>query len=250
MQPFFVVLVAMLSIGATKARLVIVESGFNPVEVIVSSYNLNSYDKLYGYFSQTLQSKITLDTFRSAMYDIHARLSIIEDYFSLDSGNLLTVHSKELDTAVFKYALNANQQQFDSFVVSYAKQSIFSYFKQQQQAGTNRSSLSFWTPAGAANFNQQAMLSVCSVYKITLVLEYARQVGKGVLLPDSCIPLDYLNRYYLPHIDSGHKMFLDNTTGDCAKLDNIVIGMIAYSSNAIAEYLTDLLSPENVDSLV
>lgn len=135
-------------------------------------------------------------------------------------------------------------------MVSAASQSTFSFFKKQQETGGNRSSLSFWTPAGTVSFNQKALLSVCSVYKITLVLEYARQVGEGILQPEACIPLDYVNRYYLPHIDSGHKSFLDNTTGDCSKLDSLVIGMIRYSSNAIAEYLTDMLSPEKVDLLV
>lgn len=46
------------------------------------------------------------------MYDIHARLSTIQDYFPIDSNNLLTVHAKELDTVVFRYLLSSNQQQF------------------------------------------------------------------------------------------------------------------------------------------
>lgn len=78
------------------------------------------------------------------------------------------------------------------------------------------------------------MLSICSVYKITLVVEYANQVAKGIINPTACIQLDYVNRYYLPHVDSGHKSWLAEVTGNCSKLDDMLIGMIKYSSNAIA----------------
>lgn len=103
---------------------------------------------------------------------------------------------------------------------------------------------------GSININSNVMLSVCSVFKVTLLLEYARQVGEGILQPQVCIPLDYFNRYYLPHIDSGHKSFLDTVTGNCSRLDDLVIGMIKFSSNAIAEYLTDILTPGKVDQLI
>jgi beta-lactamase class A len=108
------------------------------------------------------------------MYDTFARLGSIYDYHTLEQGVLLTIHQNELDTAAVRFNLTDNQQQFDSLSVTYQPVSTFSFFARLKN---QRSSLSFWTPVGKIDINTKTMLSICSVYKITIILEYARQAG-------------------------------------------------------------------------
>lgn len=219
----------MLKILLLLPLLLLPISPINPTQVIISSYNQHNFDALYSYFSPTLQSKITADQFRSTMYDIYSRLGAIYDYYVISTGQLFCVHNLNLDTSIFKYNLTL-QQQFDSFVISYSPMSTYKYLATKPQ----RTSLSFYTPKGSLEIGEKERLAVCSVYKITIVLEYARQSAEGDINPQTCVPLDYINRYWMKNVDNGHKSFLDTVTGNCAKLDDIVIGMIKFSSNANA----------------
>lgn len=134
MRLFILTLLVLMQAIGISAKLM--ETGpvnvLNPVQAIITLYHKNNWEELYDLFSLNLQAKISRDTFRSAMYDIYTRLWEIDDHFAIDSNNLLTVHFKEMDAAVFKYTLTANQQKFDSFVVSYAPSSTYSFFKKQQ----------------------------------------------------------------------------------------------------------------------
>lgn len=180
------------------------------------------------------------------MYNVYAKLGDIYDYIPIQSEQLFCVHNTNLDTSLFKFNLTLNQQQFDTFIINYVNTSTFKYFQQKPQTA----SLSFWTPRGNVDINHNQMRAICSVFKVTVVLEYARQSTEGDINPQACIPLDYINRYYMPHVDSGHKAFLDTVTGNCSKLDDIVTGMIKFSSNANTEYLTDLLGADKIDKMI
>ena len=66
------------------------------------------------------------------------------------------------------------------------------------------------------SLNADTNLSLCSVYKITLVLEYSRQVVARQVNATECVQLDVVNKYFAPHIDSGHNMWLQGLNKSCA----------------------------------
>jgi hypothetical protein len=58
------------------------------------------------------------------------------------------------------------------------------------------------------------------VFKVTVLLTYARQVVARAIDKKQCVPLEQVDRYLLPHIDSGHIQWKAtlNSSSDCATL--------------------------------
>ena len=178
---------------------------------------------------------------------VRDQLGIMQDYLTIDTGRLYWICENDLHTGIASYELDSNDE-FKSFYMKYQSKSTFRYLAENKN--NSKVALSFSTPRHAYAQNGKMSLSVCSVYKITLVVEFARQVTAGVIDQQECIDLAELNKYFMPHIDNGHAEWLKTVKKTCATYEQIVVGMITWSSNAIAEYLTDVLTPKKVDAMI
>jgi hypothetical protein len=103
-------------------------------------------------------------------------------------------------------------------------------------------------PADGFYHNADEAYPLASTFKIVLLAAYAREVAAGRLDAGEAVPLGDLETWYLPETDGGaHPEFL-NSLGEgreTASLDEVVDGMIVYSSNAATDYIHARL--ENVD---
>jgi D-alanyl-D-alanine carboxypeptidase len=101
---------------------------------------------------------------------------------------------------------------------------------------------------------EDEMFPLASAMKTIVAIEYARQYGEKKLDPSRNVSLEELDRYYIPDTDGGaHEdwitfskekgLLLGNTT----TLENVVKGMVVFSSNANTDYLMDLLGIEEIN---
>ena len=100
-------------------------------------------------------------------------------------------------------------------------------------------------------------MPLASTVKIVIALEYVNQVSKKIVTKTEPVDLDHLNKFFLPGTDAGaHKSWLneiekkDLIQKNAVALEEIVKGMISFSSNANAEYLIDKLGKENIDAAI
>jgi D-alanyl-D-alanine carboxypeptidase len=103
--------------------------------------------------------------------------------------------------------------------------------------------------------NADRVMPLASTVKIVIAIEYAEQVGKGTISPDSMIDLSELDKYYIAKTDGGaHPSWLEVAQkGGLIKNEQVSIrevakGMINYSSNANTEFLMDLLGLDQINA--
>lgn len=100
------------------------------------------------------------------------------------------------------------------------------------------------------NVNENERLPLASTVKIILAITYAQQAAEGKINPKQLVSVADLNKFYLPKTDGGaHEAWLAQMpTEDMVPLEEVVKGMIAYSSNANTDYLMDVLGMENINN--
>lgn len=106
------------------------------------------------------------------------------------------------------------------------------------------------------SYHADRIMPLASTVKILIAIEYAKQVASGKQNPEELIPETLLDRFYVPGTDGGAhpawKLFLQKEQIDLTKgipLNQIVNGMIIFSSNADAEYLMDKLGLEKINAV-
>lgn len=104
-----------------------------------------------------------------------------------------------------------------------------------------------------ARLNEHKKMPLASTVKILVAIEFAKQVGAGVLEENTLVSLKELDKYYIPLTDGGahegwlaYEKKLGHINNDSVSLLNIARGMILFSSNANTEFLMDLLGIDNV----
>lgn len=100
------------------------------------------------------------------------------------------------------------------------------------------------------NVNENERLPLASTVKIILAITYAQQAAEGKINPKQLVSVADLNKFYLPKTDGGaHEAWLAQLPKeDMVPLEEVVKGMIAYSSNANTDYLMDVLGMENINN--
>ena len=105
--------------------------------------------------------------------------------------------------------------------------------------------------------NENKLMPLASTVKIIIALEYANQVSKNVISKEEPIDLNELNKFYLPNTDAGaHNGWLKEVASkqliqnNSVSLEEVVKGMIKFSSNANAEYMIAKLGKDNLDSCI
>lgn len=94
--------------------------------------------------------------------------------------------------------------------------------------------------------NVDEAFPLASTHKIVILAEYARQVGRGILNPNEQIDPTALELYWLRRTDGGaHQAWLDSLDETATvTLNQVVRGMIQFSSNANTDYLLQLLGED------
>ncbi|OXS63712.1 D-alanyl-D-alanine carboxypeptidase [Bacillus sp. V-88] len=101
---------------------------------------------------------------------------------------------------------------------------------------------------------ENEMFPLASAMKTIIAIEYAKKCGEQKLDPSLSVSLEELDRYYIPNTDGGaHKDWIAYSKdkglllGKGTTLENVVKGMLAFSSNANTDYLIDLLGMEEIN---
>ena len=104
---------------------------------------------------------------------------------------------------------------------------------------------------------EDEMFPLASAMKTIVAIEYAKQCGEGKLDSSRNVSLEELDRYYIPDTDGGaHEGWIEYSKqnglllGNSTTLENVVKGMMAFSSNANTDYLIDLLGMEAINELL
>jgi len=104
--------------------------------------------------------------------------------------------------------------------------------------------------------NADAQMPLASVVKIVNLIAYANAVTDGQLDPGSWIPVEELDRFYLPGMDLGaHRQALNDLEErsliarepPSVPLEEVPMMMIRYSSNAAADYLHMVIGQEKLE---
>ncbi|MCA1066284.1 serine hydrolase [Rossellomorea sp. AcN35-11] len=108
-----------------------------------------------------------------------------------------------------------------------------------------------------ASIRADEMFPLASTVKIIVAIEYARQCEGNIIDPTQSVSLDELDSYYVPNTDGGaHDSWLAYSKerglllGNSTNLENVVKGMILFSSNANTEYMMDLLGVDAINRLL
>ncbi|MDX2137460.1 MAG: serine hydrolase [Chloroflexota bacterium] len=95
--------------------------------------------------------------------------------------------------------------------------------------------------AGEIAHNAEVPFALASTFKIIVLAELARQLDAGLIDPDEAVSVSEVDAYWLPATDGGgHPQFISflGAERETATLREIAYGMIRFSSNAAADYLT------------
>jgi D-alanyl-D-alanine carboxypeptidase len=104
--------------------------------------------------------------------------------------------------------------------------------------------------------NADAQMPLASVVKILNLIAYANAVADGQLDPGSWIPVEELDRFYLPGMDLGaHRRALNDLEEKSlvaqdppsVPLEEVPMMMIRHSSNAAADYLHMTIGQEKLE---
>ena len=105
--------------------------------------------------------------------------------------------------------------------------------------------------------NENKIMPLASTVKIIIALEYANQVSKNMISTDEAVDLGELNKFYLANTDAGaHNSWLKDMESrqliqnNAVALEEVVKGMIKFSSNANAEYMIAKLGKDNIDAAI
>jgi D-alanyl-D-alanine carboxypeptidase len=103
---------------------------------------------------------------------------------------------------------------------------------------------------------ENEMFPLASTVKIIIAIEYAKQCDEGKLDPSKKVSLKELDQYYIPDTDGGaHETWIDYSKEEgvildgSSTLENVVKGMILFSSNANTEYMMNLLGIDNINKV-
>lgn len=110
--------------------------------------------------------------------------------------------------------------------------------------------------ANGIYLNAERPMPVASIAKVITLAAYAEAVDQGELNPETRVPLETLEKYYLPNFDLGAhpravrelresgRLLADETA---VTLNDIAWMMMRHSSNAAADYLHRLLGQRRIE---
>lgn len=98
--------------------------------------------------------------------------------------------------------------------------------------------------------NPDQLMPLASASKLIQLAAYAEAVALGEIDPTEKVPIDELERYYLPRSDLGaHNEALDALDRDALTLDDLAWMMIRHSANSAADYLHNRLGQARIEQV-
>jgi D-alanyl-D-alanine carboxypeptidase len=101
------------------------------------------------------------------------------------------------------------------------------------------------------------LMPLASTVKIIIAIEYSRQISGGLINKSERVKINELNKYYFPSTDGGaHSLWLNEMTKakkiiqESVLIDDVVMGMIRFSTNANAEFLIDRLGIDSINQTI
>lgn len=100
-------------------------------------------------------------------------------------------------------------------------------------------------------------LNIASIVKWFIAIEFADQVEKGIVDPNELVKSKTLNRFYVEETDGGaRRKWLDDVNKNKGQkleeftLEEVMRGMMIFSSNANTDFLIRLLGIENINHTI
>lgn len=107
----------------------------------------------------------------------------------------------------------------------------------------------------SVKLNEDKLMPLASTMNLIIAVEFAKQAAYNVFSFNTVVPVNNVNKYYLPNTDGdAHRKWLEYETrvghikNDSIKLIDIARGMIMYGSSANAEYLMEMLGFQNLQN--
>ncbi|WP_177217238.1 serine hydrolase [Thermoflexibacter ruber] len=106
-----------------------------------------------------------------------------------------------------------------------------------------------------AKHNADKVMPLASTVKIIIAIEYAAQAASGQINPDEKVSLEELDKFYVPNTDGeAHPSWLksvkEKVQNNHISIREIAKGMIAYSSNANTEWLSEKLGLDRINQRI
>ncbi|GAK08443.1 serine hydrolase [Geomicrobium sp. JCM 19038] len=99
--------------------------------------------------------------------------------------------------------------------------------------------------------NEDMNIPLASTAKMTIAGVFAEEVVSGNIDPDEQIDIVDLEKFYLPDSDGGaHLAWLKDVGEETVSLEEVVRGMISFSSNANTDYLLERLGIQHVNERI
>ncbi|MEO6539535.1 MAG: hypothetical protein ABIN74_01040 [Ferruginibacter sp.] len=104
-----------------------------------------------------------------------------------------------------------------------------------------------------ARLNENIMMPLASTVTMLTAIEFSQQSTHEMINENTYVPLDDINKFYIPYIDSAaYNAWLDyakahnEIKNGSVKLVDVTRGMVMFGTYANADYLMDLLGFDNV----
>ncbi|MBC8044186.1 MAG: serine hydrolase [Rhizobacter sp.] len=108
-----------------------------------------------------------------------------------------------------------------------------------------------------ARANAETPMTLASVMKYIIAIDYAEQAAAGTVKPDEPVNLDTLMQFYVSKTDGdAHPNWLQEietkklSKGNAVPLEQVVRGMMKHSSNANADYLMARLGLRHINATI
>ncbi|BFT75468.1 serine hydrolase [Paenibacillus sp. P36] len=134
------------------------------------------------------------------------------------------------------------------------EQDVLNFFEKNP----NKSSICFiQNDVIILDYSSNNPMPLASTVKVIIAIAYANKVNEKKLAHDSLVPLSELNKYYISKTDgNAHEewlSYLDENSliyNNSVELNQIVKGMIRFSSNANTEYLISIIGLKFINDLL
>ncbi|CAD8048001.1 unnamed protein product [Paramecium primaurelia] len=213
-------------------------------------YNTGNFKAIYDQFSSIATQDTTFEIFNQTLtniyqnhgeivYSTNATIDSIQNFY-------LISFKKSLGVGIMNWIYNSNQKLNHFHINPYSQKSLIQFFEENPTK--------FWITMyldGQLLVSTQPKIQVQiqSFNKISILVEYSRQVSINLINPLMEIQLDNLNLFYIKQFDYNHAKFLNSLNNkQQITLQQIAEGLIQYNSNCIAEYLQTLLDKDQIDT--
>ncbi|CAD8100870.1 unnamed protein product [Paramecium sonneborni] len=224
--------------------------------IIKQAYNSGNFAIIYEQLNDEAQKTLSLKQFDEILTEKKGKTGPIE-YWTYASpipqkSYFIIGFEKNLATGLIQWEFDDTK--FKVFLINEFTNPTFVDFLRKNPSRTSLTIKS--DDKEILNYQGDRQQDLMSVFKITVAIEFSRQVSEGIIDPEKWIPLSDVNKYYLKDVDSFHTQFLQiwsdmgKIKDDKIQIIEIAIGMILFSSNTNTEYLQTLLTMQSIENTI